>query len=111
MWFFSETVHHYDSYIFCLFVVSVFAWALDHRMGRPAEEILLFVSGVEEFLLGSNILGWKEIHTDTLRRNQINEHSDTIGKLCVSGKLSPEKYYPSLNNVRKFMRRGSSWDR
>lgn len=79
-------------------------------MGKPAEEILLFVSGVEEFLLSSSVLGWKDRHIEREHRHieekPDNDHSVMIGKLCVSGKLFPAKYCPSLNNLRKFYEKG-----
>ena len=54
------------------FLKIVLVWALEHRTGRPIEEILLFISGVEEFLLGSNVPGWeKGNHTVTLRRSLV----------------------------------------
>lgn len=121
----SETIHHYDCYIFCLFV-----WALEHSMGRPAEAILLFVSGFSgisfrfkcpwlegdphRHIWEKSDNGWRvwdkpEAHVG-LNVQVVSVRSGTIGKLCISGKLYPGKYWPSLNNVRKFMRRRSSWD-
>lgn len=54
------------------FFFFFFGLAPEHRSRNPAEEILLFLSRAEEFLWGSNVLGWeKGAHTILLKRNMV----------------------------------------